>query len=61
MAETTLQDDCIDTFSLQGSWDAFEYLDAARCPENKLLCTRLPVDLVLLDNLKMGIHPGSVD
>jgi hypothetical protein len=58
---TTLQDDCVDTISVQGSWDAFEYLDAARCFENKLLSGRLPVDLVLLDILSMGIDPGSVD
>jgi hypothetical protein len=61
MAGSTLQDKCVDTISVWSSWDAFEYLDAARCFENKLLCTRLPVDLVLLDVLKMGIHPGSVD
>jgi hypothetical protein len=53
MAGSTLRDKCVDTISVRGSWDASEYLDAARCSESKLLCTRLPVDLVLLDILKM--------
>jgi hypothetical protein len=61
MAGSTLHDDCVNTISVRDSWHAFEYLDAARCFEDKLLSMRLPVDLVLLDILKVGIHPGAVD
>jgi hypothetical protein len=59
MAGTTHHDNCVNVISVQGSWDAFEYLDATEYFEDRTLSMILPVDLVLLNILKMGIHQSS--